>query len=105
MAFCKEYNERTAPQAGFVVPAEITIYEDRSFIFVTKTPPTADLIKRALTIEKGSSDQKQKIVGKLSQDKVLEIAKVKMKDLNCDTVESAVHMVEGTARSMGVQVD
>ncbi len=104
MAFCKEYNERTAGQAGMVIPAEITIFEDRSFSFVTKTPPTVDLIKRAIAVEKGSGTPNRTKVGTLSRDKVREIAELKMKDLNALDLEGAMHMVEGTARSMGVNV-
>ena len=104
MAFCKEYNERTASQAGMVIPAEITIFEDRSFTFVTKTPPTVDLIKKALSTEKGSSTPNRVKVGSLSKDKVREIAEQKMKDLNAIDLDGAIKMVEGTARSMGVTV-
>ena len=104
MAFCKEYNEKTAGQAGLVIPAEITIFEDRSFTFVTKTPPTVDLIKRAVNAEKGSGTPNRDKVGTLSRDKVREIAELKMKDLNANDLEGAIKMVEGTARSMGVNV-
>lgn len=104
MAFCKEYNERTAAQAGMVIPAEITIFEDRSFTFVTKTPPTVDLIKKAIGTEKGSATPHRTKVGTLSRDKVREIAELKMKDLNANDLEGAIHMVEGTARSMGVTI-
>jgi large subunit ribosomal protein L11 len=104
MAFCKEYNERTASQAGMVIPAEITIFEDRSFTFVIKTPPTVDLIKKALGMDKGSAVPNRTKVGTLTADKVREIAELKMKDLNAIDLEGAVKMVEGTARSMGVIV-
>ncbi len=104
MAFCKEYNERTAGQAGMVIPAEITIFEDRSFQFVTKTPPTVDLIKKAINTEKGSAVPNRTKVGTLSRDKVREIAELKLKDLNANDLEGAIKMVEGTARSMGVTV-
>lgn len=104
MAFCKEYNERTSGQAGMVIPAEITIFEDRSFSFVTKTPPTVDLIKKALGTDKGSATPNRAKVGTLSKDKVREIAELKMKDLNAIDMEGAIKMVEGTARSMGVNV-
>ncbi len=104
MAFCKEYNEKTASQAGMVIPAEITIFEDRSFTFITKTPPTVDLIKKALGTEKGSATPNREKVGTLSRDKVREIAEQKMKDLNAIDVEGAMKMVEGTARSMGVTI-
>lgn len=105
MQFVKDYNERTAAQAGLVVPVEITIFEDRSFNFVTKTPPASDLIKRALGLEKGSAIPHRTKVGKLTQDQVREIAQAKMKDLNTPDVAAAMKMVEGTARSMGVQVE
>ncbi len=104
MGFCKEYNERTASQAGMVIPAEITIFEDRSFTFITKTPPTVDLIKKALSTEKGSATPNRVKVGNLSQEKVREIAELKMKDLNAIDLDGAIKMVEGTARSMGVTV-
>jgi len=105
MAFCKEYNERTASQAGSIVPAEITIYEDRSFTFVTKTPPTAELLRKALGVEKGSGDTKTKGIGRLSREKLREIAEFKIKDLNAIDLEGAMRMVEGTARSMGIEVE
>jgi large subunit ribosomal protein L11 len=104
MAFCKDYNERTASQAGTIVPAEITIYEDRSLTFVLKTPPPSELIKQALGLEKGSPSQKQEKVGEIPRQKLREIAEIKMKDLNADDIEAAMRMVEGTARSMGVDV-
>ena len=104
MAFCKEYNERTIAQAGSIVPVEISIYEDRSFGFVLKTSPASDLIRKALGIEKGSPAQKREKVGTLSREKVRQIAEIKMKDLNANDIEAAMHMVEGTARSMGVEV-
>lgn len=104
MAFCKDYNERTASQAGNIVPVEITIFEDRSFTFILKTPPTSELIKQALGLEKGSPAQIREKVGEIPQDKVREIAQVKMKDLNANDIEAAIRMVEGTARSMGVEV-
>ncbi len=105
MAFCKEYNERTASQAGSIIPVEITVYEDRSFIFALKTPPASDLIRKALGIEKGSASQKRDKVGALSRDQVRQIAELKMKDLNANDIEAAQRMVEGTARSMGVDVE
>ena len=104
MAFCKEYNERTGPQAGSIVPVEISIFEDRSFGFVLKTPPASDLIRKALGIEKGSPTQKRERVGTLSRDQVRQIAEVKMKDLNANDIDAAMLMVAGTARSMGVDV-
>ncbi len=105
MAFCKEYNEKTASQEGSIIPAEITIYQDRSFTFVTKTPPATDLLKRALGAEKGSGVAGQESVGKISRDKVREIAQIKMRDLNTTDVDKAVCIIEGTARSMGVEVE
>ncbi|MGQ9572958.1 MAG: 50S ribosomal protein L11 [Dehalococcoidia bacterium] len=104
MAFCKDYNDRTASQAGTIVPAEITIYEDRSFTFVLKTPPASELIKQAVGLEKGSPTQKREKVGEIPREKLREIAQIKMKDLNTDDIEAAMRMVEGTARSMGVEV-
>ncbi|MEK7247380.1 MAG: 50S ribosomal protein L11 [Chloroflexota bacterium] len=104
MAFCKEYNEKTANQAGSIVPVEITVFEDRSFSFVMKTPPASDLIRKALGIEKGSAQQKRDKVGVLSRDQVRQIAQSKMRDLNANDIEAAMKMVEGTARSMGVDV-
>ncbi len=104
MAFCKEYNEQTASQAGAVVPVEITIYEDRSFTFVTKTPPAADLLKKAMGAEKGSGNPSRNKIGSIPRDKIREIAKLKLKDLNAKDLEGAMRMVEGTARSMGIEV-
>lgn len=103
MQFVKDYNERTASQAGTVVPVEITVYEDRSFSFVTKTPPAVELLKKAAGIEKGSANPRDK-VGQISGDKVREIAQLKMKDLNATTLDGAVRMIEGSARSMGLEV-
>jgi len=105
MAFCKDYNERTAAQAGSIIPAEITIYEDRSFTFITKMPPTADLLKKALGVEKGTSDSSREKIGKLSREKLREIAQVKAKDLSAISVEGAERIIEGTARSMGIEVE
>lgn len=104
MAFCKEYNARTASMAGMVIPAEITVYTDRSFTFVTKTPPTGDLLKKAAGIESGSNNPKTTIVAKVTRKQVREIAETKMQDLNALNIEGAMRMVEGTARSMGVQI-
>jgi len=104
MAFCKEYNELTASQAGSIVPVEVTIYEDRSFIFVTKTPPAADLLKRALGAEKGSDNPRRNKIGNLPQEKIREIAELKLKDLNAIDIEGAMRIVEGTARSMGIDI-
>lgn len=105
MAFCKEYNERTASQAGSIVPAEITIYEDRSFSFVLKSPPVADLLRRALGVEKGSSMPNLQKIGRLPREKIREIAELKMRDLNAANIEGAMRMVEGTAKSMGIEVE
>ncbi len=104
MGFCKEYNEKTAGQAGTIVPAEITVFEDRSFSFVLKTPPASDLLKKAAGLEKGSRAQKREKVGSVSRADVKRIAEIKMKDLNTHDVESAMKMIEGTARSMGIEV-
>lgn len=104
MAFCKEYNDLTASQAGSIVPVEVTIYEDRSFTFVTKTPPAADLLKRALGAEKGSDNPRRNKIGSLPQDKIREIAELKLKDLNAIDIEGAMRIVEGTARSMGIDI-
>jgi len=105
MQFCKEYNERTANQAGLIIPVEITVYEDRSFTFVTKTPPAAVLLKKALGLETASGEPNKKKVGKVTQAQVREIAELKMKDLNAASVEAAMRMIEGTARSMGIEVE
>ena len=102
--FIKEYNEKTAPLTGTVVPAVVTVFEDRSFTFVTKSPPAADLIRRELGIEKGSATPNKNKVGKLTRDRIRKIAETKMSDLNADSIESAMRMIEGTARSMGVEV-
>ena len=104
MSFCKEYNERTAAQTDSIVPAEITIYEDRSFTFITKTPPTTDLLRKALGVEKGASTSGRENIGELSRDKLHEIALVKAKDLNATSIEGAERIIEGTARSMGIKV-
>ncbi len=104
MAFVKEYNERTAAQAGLIIPVEITVYEDRSFSFVTKTPPAAVLLKKAAGLEKASGEPNIKKVAKLPRSKVREIAELKMPDLNAASVEAAMLMVEGTARSMGIEI-
>ncbi|ABO48752.1 LSU ribosomal protein L11P [Desulforamulus reducens MI-1] len=104
MGFVKQYNEVTAAQAGLIIPVEITVYEDRSFTFVTKTPPAAVLLKKALGIETASGEPNKKKVGKLDRSKVREIAELKMPDLNAASVEAAMRMVEGTARSMGIEI-
>jgi large subunit ribosomal protein L11 len=104
MAFCKEYNEKTASQAGQIIPVEITVYEDRSFSFVLKTPPASDLLKKAAGIEKGSSAQLREKVGTVTRQQVREIAELKMRDLNANDIEAAMKQIEGTARSMGIEV-
>lgn len=104
MAFCKEYNERTKDQAGLIIPVEITVYEDRTFTFITKTPPASILLKKAANIESGSSEPNRKKVAQVNKTKVREIAELKMKDLNAASVEAAMSMVEGTARSMGIVI-
>ena len=105
MAFCKDYNAQTSSQAGSIIPVEITVYEDRSFTFVTKTPPASDLLKRALNLEKASSAAGQENVGTLPREKLYEIAQLKMKDLNALDLEGAARIIEGTARSMGIDVE
>jgi len=105
MSFCKEYNERTSAQAGSIIPVEITVYEDRSFTFITKTPPATDLLKKAVGVEKGASTSGHETIGKLSRDKLREIAQLKAKDLNATSIEGAERIIEGTARSMGIEVE
>ena len=104
MQFCKEYNEKTASQGGAIVPAEVTVYEDRSFTFVLKTPPASDMLRKAAGIERGSPAQKRQKVGSISQAQLLEIARAKMADLNAADIEAAARMIEGSARSMGIEV-
>ena len=104
MAFCKEYNARTQDQVGSIIPAEITIYEDRSFTFITKTPPVTDLLKKAAGVEKGSANPNKIKVGTIDRAKLREIAELKMKDLNVIDIEGAERMVEGTAQSMGITI-
>lgn len=104
MAFVKDFNERTAKQAGLIIPVVITVYEDRSFDFITKTPPAAVLLKKAAGIQKGSGVPNRDKVAKVGRDKVREIAELKMPDLNANTVEQGMRMVEGTARSMGIEI-
>ncbi len=104
MGFVKEYNERTAAQAGTVVPVEITIFEDRSFTFVTKTPPAADMIKKAAGVEKAASQVGTQVAGQITRAQVRQIAETKLKDLNANDVAAAERMIEGSARSMGIQV-
>jgi len=105
MAFCKEYNERTSSQTGSIIPVEITVFDDRSFTFITKTPPATDLLKKALGVEKGSSTTGHTEAGSLSRAKLREIAELKAKDLNSRDIEAAERIIEGTARSMGVKIE
>ena len=105
MEFCKAYNEATQHQMGQVIPVELTIYEDRSFSFITKQPPAAELLKQAAGIEKGSGEPNREKVGRLTRDQVRQIAETKMKDLNAHDLDQAMSIIEGTARSMGVEVD
>ena len=104
MQFCKEYNARTASQAGMIIPAEITIFMDRTFTFVTKTPPAAVLLRKAAGVEKGSGEPNTNVVGEVTQDQVREIAELKLKDLNAVDIEGAMRIIEGSARSMGIRV-
>ena len=105
MAFCKEFNERTAQQAGYIIPVGISVYEDRSFDFITKTPPAAVLLKKAAGLAKASGVPNKEKVATLGRDKVREIAEMKMPDLNANTVEQGMRMIEGTARSMGIVIE
>ena len=105
MEFCKAYNERTQSQVGSIIPAEITVYEDRSFTFITKTPPAADLLKKAASVDKGSATPNRAKVGSVTRDQVREIAQTKMEDLNAKDIDQAMRIIEGTARSMGVTVN
>ncbi|MCY4618151.1 MAG: 50S ribosomal protein L11 [Chloroflexi bacterium] len=105
MEFVKSYNERTASNAGELIPAQITVYEDRSFTFDLKTPPASDLIRRAAGLEKGASEPRREVAGSISSDQVRVIAEQKMQDLNANDIEAAMKMVAGTARSMGVEVE
>ena len=104
MAFVKDFNDRTAKQAGLIIPVEITVFEDRSFTFICKTPPAAVLLKKAAGLEKASGEPNKKKVGKVTKAQVKEIAETKMPDLNANDVEAAMRIVEGTARSMGIEV-
>ena len=104
MAFCKDYNARTAHLAGSIIPAEITVFQDNSFRFILKTPPATDLLKKAAGVKKGASDVAEGMAGTVTKQQVREIAEQKMKDLNAYDVESAMRMIEGTARSMGIAV-
>ncbi len=105
MDFVKAYNDATANQRGQIIPVEISIYEDRSFTFVTKTPPAASLLRQAARVEKGSGEPNREKVGKVTRDQVKEIAEIKMVDLNANDIEAAMKIVEGTARSMGIEVE
>ena len=105
MQFTKEFNAKTADQAGMIIPVVLTVYQDRSFSFITKTPPVAILLKKAIGIESGSGEPNKVKVAKISQEKVREIAEIKMPDLNAGSVEAAMSMVAGTARSMGIEVE
>ena len=104
MEFCKSFNAQTQDQAGRIIPVEITVFEDRSFTFITKTPPAAVLIKEAIGIDKGSGEPNRNKVGKITRDQLRQIAETKMQDLNANDVEQAAKIIEGTARSMGVEV-
>ncbi len=104
MGFVKEYNERTAQQAGSVVPVELTVFEDRSFTFIVKSPPASDLLRKAAGVEKGSGNPKAEQVATVSRDQVKDIAETKFKDLNAADIEGAMRIIEGTARSMGIRV-
>jgi large subunit ribosomal protein L11 len=105
MAFCKEYNARTAHLTGSIIPVEITVYQDQSFTFVTKTPPATDLLKKAAGIEKASPEPNRQKLGKVTRQQVREIAELKMKDLNAIDLEGAIRQIEGTARSMGIAIE
>lgn len=104
MSFVKEYNARTADQAGSIVPVHISVFEDRSFTFVTRTPPASDLLRRAASVERGSSEPGQRGVGRVDRESLREIAALKLADLNAPSVEEAMNIIEGTARSMGIEV-
>ena len=104
MGFVKEYNAKTAPMKGSIVPVSITIFEDRSFTFITRTPPASDLLKKNAKIEKGSGDLRTGKIGSITRTQLMDIAKTKMPDLNATTVDAAARIIEGTARSMGIEV-
>jgi large subunit ribosomal protein L11 len=104
MEFCRQYNAATEDKAGQVIPVEITIFEDRSFTFVLKTPPAADLLRKAAGLDKGSGTPKRETIGRVTRDQVREIAGIKMADLNANDVDAAMRQIEGTARSMGIEV-
>jgi large subunit ribosomal protein L11 len=103
--FCKQFNAATQKESGMIIPVEVTVYADKTFTFITKSPPAAELLKKAASIAKGSAEPNKDKVAKVTQDQVREIAKAKIKDLNCNTLEAAMKMVEGTARSMGIIVE
>jgi large subunit ribosomal protein L11 len=104
MGFCKEYNERTAAQVGMIIPVEITVFSDRSFTFVTRTPPAADLLRKAANVQKGTGTAGRAVAGAISRDQLRQIAETKMADLNAVDVEGAEKIIAGTARSMGIQI-
>lgn len=104
MEFCKRFNAETADKAGMIIPVIVTVYEDRSFTFITKTPPASFLLKRAAKINSGSSEPKRKFVGKVTRDQLREIAEIKKADLNANDIEAAIKIIEGTAKSMGIEV-
>jgi len=105
MGFCQQYNEKTKNEEGSIIPVELIIYDDRSFSFITKTPPASDLLKKALKVEKGSGDPGKQKLGKISQDQVQEIASIKQRDLNARDIEGAARIIQGTAKSMGIEVE
>ena len=105
MMFCKEYNARTQDQPGMIIPVEITVFEDKSFTFVLKTPPASVLLKKAAGVPKGAGDPQKQVVGRVTKEQLEEIAKIKMPDLNCVKVESAMKVVAGTAANMGIKID
>lgn len=105
MAFCKEFNAKTADKAGLIIPVVISVYQDKSFSFIMKTPPAAVLLMKALGVEKGSSEPNKSKIGKVGMDKIREIAELKFNDLNASNIESAMSMIAGTARSMGIEVE
>ncbi len=105
MAFVKEYNERTGSQAGTIIPAQITVFEDRSFNFITKTPPASELLRKALGVEKGGDQPGLGVVGSVKRGSIRDIAELKMKDLNATSIDKAMKIIEGTARSMGINVE
>jgi large subunit ribosomal protein L11 len=104
MSFVKEYNERTATQSGTIIPVQVTVFEDRSFAFVTKTPPASELLRKAVGIDKGGAQAGRGRVGTIPRDAVKEIAELKLKDLNANSVDGAMKIIEGTARSMGIEI-